>query len=45
MSQCYFILVIMLSEKLRLRTSTITLEFRMLDENIDMCIIDDSIDI
>lgn len=45
MSQCYFILVIMLSEKLRLRTSTITLEFRMLDENIDMCIMDDSIDI
>ena len=45
MSQCYFILVIMLSEKLRLRTSTITLEFRMLDENIDMCIMDDSINI
>lgn len=45
MSQYYFILVIMLSEKLRLRTSTITLEFRMLDENIDMCIMDDSIDI
>lgn len=45
MFQRYFILVIMLSEKLRLRTSTITLEFRMLDENIDMCIMDDGIDI
>lgn len=45
MSQRYFILVIMLSEKLRLRTSTTTLEFRMLDKNIDMCIMDDSIDI
>lgn len=45
MSQCYFILVIMLSEKLRLKTSTTTLEFRMLDKNIDMSIMDDSIDI